>query len=112
MFSSFGGMEFILNEAEIESDQLKIDVSEDESEDDSSPSLCEDDNFIDDFNEQEKNDDVSFYRKFDNREDFSYFKNQTKNPIEASQRQEENFYGEDNLPELFAPEQRKDTTFH
>ena len=56
--------------------------------------------------------DPSFYRTFDNREEFSAFENQTKDPVESSKRSEKNYYGEDDLSELFAPENRKKVNLH
>ena len=106
-------MDFILNEAEIETGSLKFDSDEDEMECDSDPST-EDEDFLDDdaCYEEHIEQDPSFCRSFDNREEFSNFENQTKNPAESSKKSEKNYYGEDDLPELFAPEKRKKVNFH
>ena len=106
-------MDLILNEAEVETNSLKFDSDdEDEMEFDSTP-LSEDEDFLtcyeDEYIEEE---DPSFYRTFDNREEFANFENQTKDPVKSSKRSEKNYYGEDDLPELFAPEDRKKVNFH
>ena len=96
-------MDFILNEAEVETDSLKIDLDdEDEMECDNAP-LSEDE-YIEE--------DPSFYRTFDNREEFANFENQIKDPVKSSERSEKNYYGEVDLPELYAPEYRKKVEFH
>ena len=96
-------MDFLLNEAEVETDFLKIDSDDgDEMEYDSAP-LSEDE-YI--------KEDPSFYRTFDNREEFANFENQIKDPVKSSERSEKNYYGEDDLPELYAPEYRKKVEFH
>ena len=104
-------MDFILNEAEIETDSLKFDSDEDEMECDSAP-LSEDEDFLDDKTcyDEDIEQDPSLYRSFDSRGEFSAFENQTKNPVESSKRSENNYYGEDDLSELFAPENRKKLT--
>ena len=95
-------MDFTLNEAEVETDSLKFDSDdEDEMECDSTP-LSEDVHI-------EKN--PTFYRTFDNREEFANFENQTKDPVKSSKRSEKYYYGEDDLPELFAPEDIKKVEF-
>ena len=106
-------MDFILNEVEIESDSFKLNSSEYETECNSFPS-SEDEGFLDDDSccGEDIKQDPSFYRTFDNRKEFSTFKNQIKNPVEASKRSEGNYYKEDDMPELFAPEQRGDVKFH
>ena len=104
-------MDFILNKADIESDGYKLEFSNDEMECDSSSPSSDEEDFIEDECSEEVNE-CSFYRSFDNREEFSRFKNQIKNPVQVSQRSEDNFFGEDDLPELFDPEQRKDVNFH
>ena len=113
IFSSFGGIDFILNDVEIESDSFKLNSSEYETECNSFPS-SEDEGFLDDDSccGEDIKQDPSFYRTFDNRKEFSTFKNQIKNPVEASKRSEDNYYKEDDMPELFTPEQRGDVKFH
>ena len=56
--------------------------------------------------------DPSFYRTFDNREEFANFENQIKDPVKSSERSEKNYYGEVDLPELYAPKYRKKVEFH
>ena len=106
-------MDFIFNEADTETDSLKFDSDEDQMECDSTP-LSEDEDFLDDNTcyEEDIEHGPSFYRTFNNREEFSTFENQIKNPVESSERSEKNCYGEDDLPELFAPENRKTVNFH
>ena len=106
-------MDVILNESETETVSLKFDSDEDEMECDSTP-LSEDKYFLDDDTcyEEDIEHGPSFYRTFDNREIFSNFENQIKNPVESSERPEKNYYGEDDLPELFAPENRKTVNCH
>ena len=104
-------MDFISNKADIESDGYKLEFSNDEMECDSSSPSSDEEDFIEDECSEEVNE-CSFYRSFDNSEEFSRFKNQIKNPVQASHRSEDNFFGVDDLPELFDPEQRKDVNFH
>ena len=105
-------MDFILNEAEVENDSVKFDSDdEDEMECDSTP-LSEDEDFWTCYEDEYIEEDPSFYRTFDNREEFAKFENQTKNPVKSSKRSEKNYYGQDDLPELFAPEDRKKVKFH
>ena len=104
-------MDFILTETEVESDDFKLVFSDDEEmESDSSPS-SEDEIFIDD-SSQDDEEDINFYRSFDNREEYHTFKNQTKNPVEISKKPKPEYYGEeDDLPELFDPEEREEVSF-
>ena len=87
-------MDFIIGEAEVDGSIYSSDESDvsDNNESDSM-SDCEENN-------------ESFYRKFDNREEFNKFKNQIKNPVEEHQRQPSDYYGDDDLPEMFSPEDR------
>ena len=107
-------MDFIFNEADTETDSLKFDSDEDQMECDDSTPLSEGQEFLDDNTcyEEDIEHGPSFYRTFNNREEFSTFENQIKNPVESSERSEKNCYGEDDLPELFAPENRKTVNFH
>ena len=96
-------MEFIIDEAEVGSD-----LCSDESSDyESTPS----DDFLRDDEETVTENDESFYRSFDNREEFHQFKNQIKNPVEEHQRSIPKFYREDDLPEMFLPEDREHVEF-
>ena len=93
-------MEFIIDEAEIENC-----LYSDESSDNESTSS---DDFLTDDEETVAENDESFYRSFDNRKEFHQFKNQIKNPVEEHQRSiPELFYGEDDLPEMYSPEDRE-----
>ena len=104
-------MDFILNEAFEESEDFKLvfsdDVDEEFSEEEeqlgSFVTNEEDDMFIDD---EEQEEDESFYRNLNNREDYVQFPNQTKNPIEVVEEPEDDYVGEDDMPELFDPENR------
>ena len=91
-------MEFITDEAEVE-DFYSSDESDNNESDPSS-----------DYSDYEENNE-SFYRSFDNREEFHKFKNQIKNPVEEHQRQTSDFYGDDDLPEMFSPEDREHVEF-
>lgn len=101
-------MDFILNEAEIDELKFEFSDSESEMECECSPS-SEDECFINDASsdedEREENG-SSFYRPFDKREEFKQFKNHFKNPVEASERSENEFYGEDDLSEMFVLEKK------
>ena len=98
-------MGFILNEAKVERKDYKLVFSDDEMEEHSSTE--EDSSFIDDSLEEE--DDRNFYRDLNNRENYQRFANQTRNPIEVVNEPEEEYYGEDDMPELFDPENREST---
>lgn len=63
-------MDFILNKADIESDGYKLEFSNDEMECDSSSPSSDEEDFIEDECSEEVNE-CSFYRSFDNREEFS-----------------------------------------
>ena len=91
-------MEFIIDEAEVE-DFYSSDESDNNESDPSS-----------DYSDYEENDE-SFYRSFDNREEFHKLKNQIKNPVEEHRRSVPDFYGDDNLPEMFSPEDREHVEF-
>ena len=92
-------MEFIIDETEVE-DFYSSDESDSNNESDS----------LSDYSDYEENDE-SFYRSFDNREEFHKVKNQIKNPAEEHQRQTSDNYGEDDLPEMFSPEDRDHVEF-
>ena len=109
-------MDFVLTEADVETTDFKLNFSDDEEdmECESAPST-EDEDFIDDGcqdEDEEEETDPSIYRSFDNREDYSTFKNRFKDPVEASKRPEGDFFGKDDLSELFIPEERGNVTFH
>ena len=96
-------MDFIIDEAEVEDDFYGS--SEDESEQ-------SEDNFSASDIEEETENDASFYRSFNNREEFCQFKNQIKNPVDETKRSKGEFFGEDDLPEMFSAEEREHVEFH
>ena len=98
-------MDFILNEAIEEDDEFKLVFSDDSEEEFSEEKL----NFIDD-DEGEEQEEASFYRSVDNNEQVK-FSNQTRNPDEVVGESEGEYYGEDDMPELYDPENRKDVEF-
>ena len=100
-------MDFILNEAIQEDDEFKL-VFSDDSEGEFSKEEQEL-NFIDD-NEGEEQEEASFYRNVDNNERVR-FSNQTRNPDKVVNESEDEYYGEDDMPELFDPENREDIEF-
>lgn len=77
-------------------------------EDDSS--TIEDEMFIDD-SDQEEEDDRSFYRDLNNTDNYPRFVNQTRNPVKVKNEPEEDYYGEDDMPELYGPENREEVNF-
>ena len=66
-------MEFVIDEAKVE-DFYSSDESDNNNESDP----------LSDYSDYEENNE-SFYRSFDNREEFHKFKNQIKNPVEEHQ---------------------------
>ena len=107
-------MDFILNEATEEGDNFKL-VFSDESEGEYSEeeeSFVEDEMFIcksleDDGELQEP----SFYRSVDNLARSVKFANQITNPEEVVDESEDEYFGEDDMPELFDPEIRENVEF-
>ena len=70
---SFNNMEFIIDKAEVENNLFS----------DKSDNKCiSSDEFFTDDEETVAENDKSFYRSFDNKEEFHQFKNQIKNPVE------------------------------
>ena len=101
-------MDFTLNEAaEVEGDNFKLVFSDDEEE--MLSPTTDDRQFIDDSSEQAE--DCSFYRDFNNREHYPRFINQTRDPVEVVNEPAEEFYGEDDMPEMYDPEKREDIDF-
>ena len=102
-------MDFILNEAIKEDNEFNLVFS-----DDSKGELFEEEdegeefNFTDDVVEEEPQDE-SFYRKVDNQP--LKFLNQTRNFNEVIQDSHQEYFGEDDLPELFDPENREEVEF-
>ena len=74
-----------------------------------SPTTANDRQFIDDSCEQTE--DCSFYRDFNNREHYPRFINQTRDPVEVTNEPAEEFYGENNMLEMYDLEKREDTDF-
>ena len=99
-------MDFILNEGIEEDDEFKLVFSDNSGEEFSEEQEL---NFIDD-DEGEEQEDASFYRSVDNNE-CVIFSNQTKNPDDVVKESEDEYYGEDDMPELFDPENREDIEF-
>ena len=87
-------MEFTIDKAEVEEVIYSFDESDVSDNNESDP--------LSDHSDYEENSE-SFCRKFDNREEFHKFKNQIKNPVEEHQRQTSDYYGDDDLPEMFSP---------
>ena len=98
-------MDFIIDKAEISDDFYSgnSDCSDEES-------------LLDDFIESENDDgdeeDLTFYTRFENRERFKSFQNQSKNPVDEFIRSERDYYGNDNQPEMFVSENREQIEFH
>ena len=101
-------MDFILNEAIEEDNEFKLVFTDDskgelfEKEDEG-----EELNFIDVVEEEPQ--DESFYRKVDNQP--LKFLNQTRHFNEVIQDSYQEYFGEDDLPELFDPENREEVQF-
>ena len=66
-------------------------------------------NFIDD-DEGEEQEEASFYRSVDNNERVK-FSNQTRNLDDVVDESEDEYYSEDDMPELFDPENMEDVEF-
>ena len=96
----------------MEDEQLKLVSSDDDEmeEELSSASIVEDRMFIDN-SVQEEQENRSFYRDLDNRENYSRIINQIRNPVEAFNEHEEEYYREDNMLELYDPENRDEVNF-
>ena len=102
-------MDFILNEATEKDNEFKLVFSDDSEgelfeEEDEGEEL----NFIGD-NIEEESQDVSFYRRVDNQP--LKFLNQKINFNEIIQDSHQEYFGEDDLPELFDPENREEIEF-
>ena len=104
-------MDFILNEAEVKcKEDYKLVFSGDKYKTEDASTVEEEDSmFID--NSLDEEEDRSFYRDLDNRENYLRFPNQTRNPIEVVNEPEEEYYEEDNMPEIFDPENREEVSF-
>ena len=100
-------MDFFLNEVIEEDNEFKLVFSDDSEEEFSEEE--QELNFIDD-DEGEVQEEASFYRNIDNNEHVK-FSNQTRNPDEVVNESEDEYYGEDDMPELFDPENSEDVEF-
>ena len=104
-------MDFILNEVEVESGgDFKLVFSDDKDEMVSSTTAAEDRDSIDNSCSCQE-EDRSFYRHLDNREHYPRFINQARDPLEVVNELVEEFYGEDDMPDMYDPEKRKDIDF-
>ena len=104
-------MDFNLNEAEMEDDQYKLVFSDDEDEAHGLSATLEDRMFIDDSSQGEQ-ETRNFYRDLNNRVNYVNFHNQTRNPVEVvDEVNDEEYYGEDDMPELYDLENREDVNF-
>ena len=74
-------------------------------------STTADEEFINDSIVEEQQEDESFYRNLNNREEYVNFSKQTKNPIEVVNEEEPDYFGEADMPELFDPEDREQVDF-
>ena len=110
-------MDFILTDA-IEEDNYKI-VFSDESEREYSEEEEQLGSFIENnedkmfvcnkSSDEDREQDASFYRSLNNKKEFVKFQNQTRNVEEVVEK--EDFFGEDDMPELFDPVNRKEVEF-
>lgn len=100
-------MDFILNEAEVE-DQYVLQFSDEEEEHELSAAV-EDKMFIDDAPIEQVS--RSFYRDLNNWEHYLHFRNQTRNLVEVMQEHTEDYFGTDDLPELYEPQERECVEF-
>ena len=73
----------------------------------------EDDEFIDDsIDENNEQTDEIFYQKMENRKQYVKFLNQTIYSIKTIYENHADFFGEEDLPELFDPEDREQVEFN
>ena len=89
-------MDFIQTESIQEGDDFILSFS-DKSDEEQEPTIS-DEEFTDDDSIEEDREDASFYRGVDNRENYFYFSNQTKNPIQLINREHSDNFGNDNQP--------------
>ena len=99
-------MDFILNEAEVEGSDFKLVFSDDEED---MVTTTDDRQFI--YHSGKQAEDRSFYRDINNREHYPRFINQTRDPVEAVNEPAEEFYGDDDMAEMYDPEKREDIDF-
>ena len=107
-----------MNEAiEEREDNFKLvfsdDSKEEYSEEEQLDSNNEDEMFVcNESNDEDGEQDASFYRSLNNKEEHVKFPNQTKNPEEVVQESDDEYFGEDDMPELFDPENRDEVEFN
>lgn len=99
-------MEYLSLEAEDDCAILQF-----SDEDESKKTTDELDDFIDDAPIEEES--ISFYRGRNllDVNDYPRFNGQVRNPLEAINSDDESYFGDDEQPELFAPENRNEVTF-
>ena len=107
-----------MNEAtEEREDNFKLvfsdDSKEEYSEEEQLDSNNEDEMFVcNESNDEDGEQDPSFYRSLNNKEEHVKFPNQTRNPEEVVQESDNEYFGEDDMPELFDPENRDEVKFN
>ena len=89
-------MDFIQTESIQEDDDFILSFS-DTSDEEQEPTIS-DEEFIDDDSIEKDGEGAGFYRGVDNRENYFYFSNQTKNPIQLINREHSDNFGNDNQP--------------
>ena len=114
-------MNFILNQAvEEQEDDFKLifsddsegEYSEEEEQSDSYMENNEDEMFVcDSSSDEDGEQDASFYRSLNAKEERVNFPNQTRNPEEVVEESDEDYFGEDDMPELFDQENRDEVEF-
>ena len=108
-------MDFILNEAVEEDASYKLVFSDEESTSDGEFINDDDqemyDEFINDSIIEEEQEGESFYRNLNNREEYMKFSKQTRNSIKVANEEEPDYFGEDDMLELFDPEDREQVDF-
>ena len=97
-------MDFILNEAQ-EEDQFVLQFSDGATDE----MTNEDAAFVDDAPIEQES--ISFYRDPSVLENYPRFRNQTRNPIDVINEEIEDYFGNDNQPELYEPEVRDNVEF-
>ena len=104
-------MDFILNEAvEEQGDDFKL-VFSDDSEGEHSEEEELDSFVCDSSSDEDGEQDASFFRSLNNKEERVKFPNQTRDPEEVVEESDEDYFGEDDMPELFDPENRDEVDF-
>ena len=104
-------MDFILNEAvEEQRDDFKL-VFPDDSEGEYSKEEELDSFVCDSRSDEDWEQDASFFRSLNNKEEGVKFPNQTKDPEEVVEKSDEDYFGEDGMPELSDPENKDEVEF-